>query len=68
MFIILRFKKSEIMSNNKKSPKGTLNSDDDVSNNAHYSESGEISHEDNRDRKKSTDDWDAEKNRSGRHK
>lgn len=56
------------MSNNKKSPKGTLNSDDDVSNNAHYSESGEINHEDDRDRNKSTDDWNAEKNRSGRHK
>lgn len=56
------------MSNIDKTPKGTTNSDDDVSNNAHYSESGEVTHEDGRDRNKSTDDWDAEKNRSGRHK
>lgn len=45
-----------------------IDADDNVSNNAHYSESGEITREDERDRKKSSDDWNAERNRTGRHK
>ena len=48
-------------------PKGTTDANDDVTENAHY-ENGEINHIDKRDRKNSMDDWDAEGNRSGRHK
>lgn len=56
------------MDKDKASTKKTTSADDNVSNNAHYSESGEITRQDDRDRHNSTDDWDAEKNRSGRHK
>lgn len=56
------------MSTDKKtSEEGTTAANDGVAENAHY-ESGKISHIDNRDRKNSIDDWDAEGNRSGRHK
>ena len=35
---------------------------------ARYSESGEISRDDERDQNKSADDWNAEENRTGRNK
>jgi YD repeat-containing protein len=56
------------MNQDKKPTERKTTSDDNVSNNAHYSESGEITRDDDRDRKNSTDDWDAEHNRTGRHK
>lgn len=46
----------------------SVDAEDNVNNNARYSESGEITREDNRDKKNSIDDWDAEHNRTGRHK
>lgn len=54
--------------NTDKNKHHTTDADDNVDNNARYSESGEISREDERDRKDSMDDWDAEKSRTGRHK
>lgn len=41
---------------------------DSVDTNAHYDKSGKITREDFRDEKDSINNWDAEKNRSGRHK
>ena len=52
----------------KDKPKGTTSADDNVNNNAHYSESGEITRDDERDRKNSRDDWNAEDSRTGRNK
>lgn len=43
-------------------------SNDDVSHNAHYNKSNEPSQLDERDEKDSTEDWNAEKSRTGRHK
>ncbi len=52
----------------KKPSEDTTSSDDNVSNNAHYSEAGEITRDDERDRSDSTEDWNAEDSRTGRNK
>lgn len=56
------------MHNDKKPSEDTTSADDNVNNNAHYSESGEITREDDRDKHDSTTDWNAEESRTGRHK
>jgi len=56
------------MNSDKKQEDHTTSADDNVSNNAHYSELGEITREDDRDKKDSTQDWNAEDSRTGRHK
>jgi len=56
------------MQNDKQNNENTTSADDNVSNNARYSESGEITREDERDQKDSTQDWNAEDSRTGRHK
>lgn len=56
------------MDTEKNPSQGRTSADDNVSNNAHYSKDGEITREDDRDRHNSTDDWNAENNRSGRNK
>lgn len=56
------------MYNDKKQEDRTTSADDNVGNNAHYSKSGEITREDDRDKKDSTQDWNAEESRTGRHK
>ena len=55
------------MEHDKKTP-GTTSADDNVNNNAHYTKSGEITREDERDRHNSTDEWNAEDSRTGRNK
>ena len=55
------------MSTDKKE-EGKTSADDNVNNNAHYSEDGEVTRPDDRDRHPGPDDWDAEKSRTGRHK
>lgn len=47
---------------------GTTSADDKMDNNAHYSESGKITRDDERDRHNSADEWDAEASRTGRNK
>ncbi|WP_181369443.1 hypothetical protein [Flavobacterium album] len=56
------------MNHDKKPSEGTTSADDNVNNNAHYSGSGEITRDDERDRNDSTEDWDAEDSRTGRNK
>lgn len=56
------------MNNDKKPSEGTISSDDNVSNNAHYTKDGKITRNDDRDRNNSSEDWNAEKNRTGRNK
>ena len=56
------------MNSDKKPSEGTTSADDNVSNNVTYSESGEITREDERDRNDSTADWNAEDSRTGRNK
>ncbi|MCW4470720.1 hypothetical protein OGH69_17240 [Flavobacterium sp. MFBS3-15] len=51
----------------KKMP-GSTSADDNVNNNAHYTQSGEIIRDDERDRHNSTDEWNAEDSRTGRNK
>ncbi len=52
-------------SNNKK---GRTTADDKVDNSARYSDSGEITRQDERDKKDSKNDWNAEHSRTGRNK
>ncbi|MGQ2985180.1 hypothetical protein [Flavobacterium sp.] len=56
------------MKDDKKPSEGTTSADDKVDNNAHYSGSGEITRDDERDRNNSADDWNAEDSRTGRNK
>lgn len=56
------------MQYDKKPSKRTTSADDNVSNNAHYTGSGEITRDDERDRNDSTEDWNAEDSRTGRNK
>lgn len=56
------------MNDEKRGSGGTSSADDNVSNNAHYSESGKITRDDERDRNNSADDWNAEDSRTGRNK
>ncbi len=57
------------MSRDKKRTTGGITSaDDNVDHNARYSESGEITRQDERDRQNSEDDWNAEDSRTGRNK
>lgn len=56
------------MNDKKNTSEGKTLANDNVSNNAHYSKDGKITREDDRDRNKSMDDWNAEQNRSGRNK
>ena len=52
----------------KKPSEGTTSADDNVDHSARYSESGEITRDDERDQKDSTTDWNAEDSRTGRNK
>lgn len=56
------------MKDDKKQPQRNIDSDDNVSHNAHYDKSGEPSQFDERDLNKSSEEWDAEKSRTGRNK
>ena len=57
------------MNHDKRRPsEGTTSADDNVDHNARYSESGDITRQDERDRHDSDDDWNAEDSRTGRHK
>ncbi|MES2487917.1 MAG: hypothetical protein V4581_18465 [Bacteroidota bacterium] len=56
------------MISDKEIPGGTTSADDNVGNNAIYDKKGNITRTDDRDKKDSTDDWDAELSRTGRHK
>ena len=47
---------------------GKTQANDDVSHNAHYEETDRPSQLDTRDEKDSTEDWNAEKSRTSRHK
>ncbi len=51
-----------------KNREGMTSSDDKMDNNARYDKNGAISRSDDRDRNNSADDWNAEMNRTGRHK
>ncbi len=52
----------------KKEKNTQIQANDDVSHNAHYDNEGKPSQLDERDKKDSTEDWDAEKSKTGRHK
>ncbi|MCR5862619.1 hypothetical protein LRS05_16755 [Flavobacterium sp. J372] len=56
------------MKDNKNNNPGTRSADDKVDNNAHYDDKGKITRDDERDRKNSSDDWNAEDSRTGRNK
>ncbi len=56
------------MESDKKPSENTTSANDNVSTNAHYTKKGEILREDSRDLKDSIEDWNAEQNRTGRHK
>lgn len=56
------------METDKKPSENTTNANDNVDNNAHYTKDGEVMREDSRDKNDSTEDWDAEQSRTGRHK
>lgn len=45
-----------------------ISTDDNMNNQAHYSKNGTVTREDDRDKNKPDEDWDAEKSRTGRHK
>lgn len=59
---------TKIMRDDKNNNSGTTSSDDNVNNNAHYDSDGKITRDDERDRKDSADDWNAEESRTGRNK
>ena len=48
--------------------KGVTSADDNVDHSAHYDEKGEIIRDDERDRKDSSNEWNAEDSRTGRNK
>ena len=48
--------------------KGVTSADDSVDHSAHYNEDGEITRDDERDRKDSSSEWNAEDSRTGRNK
>lgn len=54
--------------NDKKTHTDTMQADDNVSHNAHYGENGEPNQFDERDRKDSTEEWNAEHSRTSRNK
>ncbi len=54
--------------NDKKTHVDTTQADDNVSHNAHYDSNGEPNQFDERDRKDSTEEWNAEHSRTGRNK
>ena len=56
------------MGSDKPKPEGTTKANDEIAENAHYSENGVPRHIDERDRKDSTDDWDADGNLISRYK
>ncbi|MFL9843431.1 hypothetical protein [Flavobacterium rhizosphaerae] len=53
---------------NEKSKTGTTQANDNVNNNVHYDAEGNITREDERDAKDSTNDWNAEESRTSRHR
>lgn len=53
---------------NNKENNEKLQANDDVSHNAHYEKTDEPVQLDERDQKDSTEDWNAEQSRTGRHK
>lgn len=61
-------KTQQKMQNDKKPSESSTSADDNVNNNAHYNDAGEITRDDERDRKSSIDDWNAEDSRTGRNK
>lgn len=54
--------------NDKKTHTDTTQANDNVSHNAHYGENGEPNQFDERDRKDSTEEWNAEHSRTSRNK
>lgn len=56
------------MNSDKKPSEGNRSADDNTDHAAHYDKDGNITRDDERDRKDSTDDWDAEDSRTGRNK
>lgn len=56
------------MDKDKKTHTEKSQANDDVSHNAHYEIDGKPEQFDERDEKDSTDDWNAEQSRTGRHK
>jgi len=56
------------MISDKEIPGGSTTADDNVSNNAEYDTNGNIKRTDDRDKKDSTEDWNAELSRTGRHR
>ena len=48
--------------------KGVTSADDNVDHSAHYNKDGEITRDDERDRKDSSNEWNAEDSRTGRNK
>jgi YD repeat-containing protein len=57
-----------MITNDKPSENGVTNADDNVNNNVRYDKDGNLVRIDDRDKKDSTEDWDAELSRTGRHK
>jgi hypothetical protein len=53
---------------NKPADNEKIQANDDVSQNAHYEENNGPEQLDERDRNDSTEDWNAEQSRTGRHK
>jgi len=45
-----------------------ISTGDNMNNQAHYSKNGTVTRDDDRDKNKPDEDWDAEKSRTNRHK
>lgn len=62
------FKKFKVMKDDKKPSESRITADDNMSNNAHYTKSGKVVREDERDQNDSSEEWNAEKSRTSRNK
>lgn len=56
------------MNADKKPVEGTIKADDNTDHNAHYTKSGEVYRDEERDQTDSTEQWNAEDSRTGRNK
>ena len=56
------------MDSDKKPSENTTSANDNVNNNVTYTQSGEVTRKDDRDRNDSASDWNAELSRTGRNK
>ncbi|MCO6149542.1 hypothetical protein [Flavobacterium sp. NRK1] len=56
------------MKDDKKPSESRITADDNMSNNAHYTKSGKVVREDERDQNDSSEEWNAEKSRTSRNK